>query len=169
MINPTPQVAALCALLMVASAWDVVRRRIPNALTIGIAASGVTVQLAAGGPRAALASVGAAALVACCLWIPWGRGAVGGGDLKLAGGVAAWVGLASLPRFALVSLVAAGVLAVGCYLLSARAARVEIRANLVHAALGLGARPVVAAAGRVPVPAGVAIAAGAIAAVLSGR
>jgi Flp pilus assembly protein protease CpaA len=169
MADSPSQLAALFALLTVASAWDVVRRRIPNALTIGIAASGLAVQLAARGPRLALASLGAAVIVLAVLWIPWGKRAIGGGDLKLAGGAAAWVGLAALPRFALASLVAAGVLAVGCYLLSARAARAEIRANLCHAALGLGARPVIVAAGRVPVPAGVAIAAGAIAAVLAGR
>jgi hypothetical protein len=105
----------------------------PNALTVGVAASGVAVALAAGGPHAALASAGAAALVVAVLWIPWGKGAIGGGDLKLAGGTAAWVGLAALPRFALVSLVAVGVLAVACYLLSEREARAEIRANLRHA------------------------------------
>ncbi len=169
MADPSPQIAALFALLTVASAWDVARRRIPNALTIGIAASGLAVQLAAGGPRAVLASAGAAAIVVAALWIPWGKGAIGGGDLKLAGGAAAWVGLDALPRFALMSLVAAGLLAAVCYLLSARAARAEIRANLGHAMLGLGMRPVIAAAGRVPVPAGVAIAAGTLAAVLSGR
>ncbi len=169
MVHASPQLAALCALLGVASLWDLGRRRIPNALTTGIAASGLGVQLAAGGPGDALAALGAAALVVAALWIPWGKGAIGGGDLKLAGGAATWVGLGALPRFALLSLVAAGVLAAGCYLLSARAARAEMRTNLGHAALGLGLRPALAAPGRVPVPAGVAIAAGTLAAVLSGR
>ncbi len=169
MLQGSPDVAALCALLAVASLWDVARKRIPNALTTGIAASGLAVHLAAGGLRAAAASAGAAALVLAVLWIPWGKRIIGGGDLKLAGGAAAWVGFAALPRFALVSFVAAGALAVACYLFSARAARAEIRANLAHAALGLGAHPTVAAAGRVPVPAGMAIAVGAITAMLSAR
>ncbi len=169
MADSPPQVAALIALLTVASIWDVLRRRIPNGLTVGIAASGLAVQLSESGPGAALASFGAAAVVLAVLWLPWCKRAIGGGDLKLAGAAATWIGFAALPRFALASFVAAGVLALACYVLSTRAARAEIRTNLGHAALGLGARPVIAAAGRVPVPAGLAIAAGAISAVLSAR
>ena len=166
MIHAPSHLAALAALLATASAWDVSCRKIPNALTTGIAVSGVAAQLAVSGPLAALQGVAAGALSLAVLWVAWSRGAIGGGDLKLGAGAATWLAPAALPNFALATCISAGALAVACYFLSARIVRAEVRSNLVHAALGLGARPVTAAPGRVPVPGGVAIALGALAAIL---
>jgi Flp pilus assembly protein protease CpaA len=96
------------------------------------------------------------------LWIFWRRGGIGGGDVKLAGAVAIWIGPQSLPMFWLAGAFAGGVTALICLLASRHTARAEIRQNLTLAVLQQRMPDVKpAAAGRVSVPYGVAIALGA--------
>lgn len=157
----------LGALLVAATGFDLWSRRIPNALCVAIFGCGlVTAALLPGAPTLA-SSIGAflAAFVAAAL--AWRLRLCGGGDAKLAAAAATWVGLAGLPAFAAAAALAGGALSLVCYALSAAAARRAIRANLVAAsALGPLAIPGGWAEGRVSVPYGAAIAAGALYAVL---
>ncbi len=110
---------------------------------------------------AAFATVFAAATFA------WRLGLCGGGDAKLAAAAATWVGLSRLPAFALATALAGGALSLACYALSASAARRTMRASLFAAsALGPSAAIAAPSPGRRSVPYGVAIAAGALYAVL---
>ena len=163
------QSALFAALLGVAAAWDIGRRRIPNGLTVGIAAAGLAAQIVSHGAGGALSGLAAAAIAGALLWPAWAGGALGGGDLKLAVAAGMWVGLSRLLPFGLASAIAGGVLAVVCYAASSREARRGMRRNLVHAASGLRIEPPLRSGdGRVSLPAGVAVAAGALFAVLMG-
>ena len=159
---PPQYLAPLAAGLAGAVAWDLWARRIPNAVSLAIGILGLGAQLANGGLRGVLAGMAAAAIVVAALYGFWVRGGLGGGDVKLAAAVAIWIGLADLPVYALATAVAGGVTAAVCGLLSRRQARLEIGANLTLAVLERRV-PVVAptGAGRVSVPYGLAIAAGA--------
>lgn len=157
-----PLSAVIASLLAVAAASDVSRHRIPNALPLAIAGCALVARWIDGGIPGGLSALAALGLTGAILFPAWSRRAIGGGDLKLAAAAAAWVGLAGLPRYALASALAAGLLAILCYLASAPAARREIRANLLLA----GRRVPVPVAtqpggGRAPLPAGAAFAAGA--------
>jgi prepilin peptidase CpaA len=165
--NPDWIIAA--ALLAVAAGWDVARHRIPNAIPVAVAVTGVLSAVWRSGAGAAAASVGALALVFAVLLAAWRGRLIGGGDLKLATGAAAWTGLGGLWSYALASGLALGAFAVVSYAASSRAARRDIRANLALAGRGAAAPVEIAAGGgRVPVPAGAAFALGAIGALLWG-
>jgi prepilin peptidase CpaA len=157
-----PLFAVIATLLAVAAASDVSRHRIPNGLPVAIAACSILARWIDGGIPGGLSALAALGLTGAILFPAWTRRAIGGGDLKLAAAAAAWVGLAGLPRYALASAVAAGLLAVVCYAASAPAARRQVRTNLLLAAHRL---PVSVATqpgeGRAPLPAGAAFAAGA--------
>ena len=98
------------AVAVVAAAWDVATRRIPNALTFGAAASAVVVQTYLGGwPGAATALAGCAVGVA--LFFPvFALGGMGAGDVKLLGAIGAWLGPAAAVWVALYSGIAGGVI-----------------------------------------------------------
>jgi prepilin peptidase CpaA len=165
--NPDLIIAA--ALLAIAAGWDVARHRIPNAIPVAVAVTGVLSAGLRSGPGAAAASAGALALVLVVLLAPWRKRRLGGGDLKLAAGAAAWTGLGGLWTYALASGLALGAFAVVSYAASSPAARQDIRANLALAGRGAAAPIAIGAGGgRVPVPAGAAFALGAIGALLWG-
>jgi prepilin peptidase CpaA len=157
-----PLFVVTATLLAVAAASDVSRHRVPNSLPVAIAACSLAARWIDGGILGGLSALGALGLTGAILFPAWARRAIGGGDLKLAAAAAAWVGLAGLPRYALASAAAAGVLAVICYVASAPAARREMRTNLLLAGRGVlvsvATQP---AEGRAPLPAGAAFAAGA--------
>lgn len=158
-----PDWAVAAPLLAIAAAFDVARHRIPNAISVAVAVLGIASALLRAGPRAALLALAALAVVFAALLVPWRRGFLGGGDLKLAAAAAAWVGLGGLWRYGLASGVTLGVLAAVSYVASTRSARREIRANLALAGRGIAAPIEIGAGrGRVPVPAGAAFAFGAL-------
>jgi len=163
MASSLPSLAVLTALLAAAVGWDVLRRRVPNPLSLAVAATGLAAQLYTAG-FSGVAS-GAAALLAtgALLWFPWSKGHLGGGDLKLAAATATWLGLARLPGYLLSAAIAGGLLSVVCYAFSTRDARTNVRANLVAVRLD-GRLPPMAEAepGRVSVPYAAAIASGAL-------
>lgn len=161
---PAAHLAVLTALLVAASVWDVRRRRIPNLLSAAIAAAGLVSQTSARGWLAMLGGFAAGLAVIALLWHPWSRGRIGGGDVKVAGAAAMWVGPKLLLPYLLVTAVLGGVLGALCFVWSARAARREIAANLGLAATGLAVpeAPIRGGGGRVSVPYGVAVAAGAL-------
>ena len=101
----------LVAVSLVAAYTDLARRRISNVLTFGLAAAALVLSCAHGPLAFAVMLATYAALLAVGT-VPFSRGWIGGGDVKLiaAGAVCAgWPGLAS---FLLITSVAGGVLAV---------------------------------------------------------
>ena len=157
--------------LAVGAAWGVVcdlrRRRIPNVVSGLLFVTGLVLR----GHFEGLASVasGAAAALALLLVLyrPWTAGAIGGGDVKLAAAIGAWVGLGHLVWFVLASALAGGVVAAIVYLFAPASARAEVKANLVLAGLH-GQMPAVPShrKGHLSVPYAVAISAGAAVALL---
>jgi prepilin peptidase CpaA len=157
-------------LLAVAAMTDLGKRRIPNALNAALGLTGLWAQASARGWLAMAYGLLAGVMTVALLWVPWTKGRIGGGDVKMAGGAAIWMGLSLWPAFLLFTALAGGIVAVICYLLSARAARREIRNNLVAAAhgAGVGEVPLKGGAGRVSVPYGVAVAMSALAILWTG-
>ncbi len=149
----------ISGVLLLAGAWDVLRRRIPNRVTLVVAVAGGVFQLLARGPLAAGLAVLGAVGVVVLLWSPWVMGRIGGGDLKLAAAAAISAGLGDLAWYLLGSSLAAGGLSAISYACSSPRARAEIRGNL-HLAfwrhpLELNSKPV-PGSGRVSVPFGAA-------------
>jgi prepilin peptidase CpaA len=161
MAYPIPSYVAFAALAAIAAASDCAARRIPNWLSVPLLVGGLVAQ-AVLGPANALSGFNAALVIGLALLPFWLTRRLGGGDLKLAVALAAWVGLAALPRYVLVSAVVSGALALVSYATSGAEARLAIGANLHALARGKPiAPPLGAVAGRAPVPAGAAFAIGA--------
>lgn len=103
--------AALVAVLLVAAGTDLLRRRIPNALCLAVAALALLSRAATSAPQELWQPV-AAGLVSLAMLLPlWARGLLGGGDLKLFVATALWVGLDGLLQLALAVALAGGLLA----------------------------------------------------------
>jgi prepilin peptidase CpaA len=154
------QLIAGTLLLVAAAGWDISKRRIPNALNGALTLSGLWAQTSAQGWGAMLGALAAAAITLVLLWVPWSKGRLGGGDVKMAVGTAAWVGLPLLPAYYLSTALAGGLVAVICYAFSTRGARDEIKNNLaaMTAGAGLPEVPLKGGFGRLSVPYGAAVA-----------
>lgn len=144
-------VAPLWAGLAFAVGQDLRSRRIGNGLNAAIAAAGLAMWAAGGGWRGLLLSgAGLAACTAIGL-LPFGRGWLGAGDIKLLAAVGAWVGLPLVPLLVLSTAVAGGVVSVGTLAFAGQAAahRGEIlsrpRAAQVPYALAIAAGATVTA------------------------
>lgn len=160
---PIPHLIPLAVGLTWAAATDLVRRRVPNTVTVFVLLSGLVVTALNGGVLAPLSGLAASALVVLALYRPWSAGGIGGGDVKLAAATAVWVGLGGLPWFALATALAGGMVALACYAVAGKAARADMRANLTLAVVR-GELPEVAThKTHVSVPYAVAIVAGAVA------
>ena len=165
---PIPLLIPLGAGLMWAIVCDLRRRRIPNVLSGAIFVTGLAISGYHGGASAVFSGLAAAVLLLVVLYKPWQAGGIGGGDVKLAAAVGAWIGLWHLVWFAIAAALAGGVVAAICYLLAPPATRADVRANLVLAGLH-GELPPEAASHRktqVSVPYALAISAGAAVALL---
>jgi prepilin peptidase CpaA len=159
--------AVLASLLVVAALWDIRKRRIPNVLSAAVVLSGLVTALIGEGGWAALSALAALVVTIGVGWIPWLRGWIGGGDIKLAGAAAVWVGLRLLHEYLLATALVGAVVAGICYFLSTRQARREMLTNLKMAAAGVMPEPALrSGGGRVSVPYGVACAVAALAIVL---
>ena len=164
---PTLLLSPLGAGLLCASVLDLRRRRIPNAISAFVFVSGLGVSTYLHGMLALGSGLAASLLLLAVLWGPWRAGGIGGGDVKLAAGVGAWVGLSHLVWFVLASALAGGVVAAAVYLFASPAARAEVKASLVLASAH-GQMPEVPShrKGHLSVPYAVAISAGAAVALL---
>ncbi len=158
--------ATAIVLLLAAAAWDVVRRRIPNAIPLALLAVAVALQAASGDLGRVANALGGGALTFVVLFAAWSRRIVGGGDAKLGTAAAVLVGWSGLGSYCAATAIAGGVVAAIAYAASARAARDAIRANLLVVASGLAPAPTLDRPGRVSVPYGVAITIGAVLSVL---
>jgi prepilin peptidase CpaA len=148
----------LTVLLLVAALWDLRRRRIPNVVNAVVVSSGLAAEAVARGWTAALGGAAAGVAVIALYWVPWRRGRIGGGDVKLTAAAAVWIGAPLLPEYLLATAVAAGILAAACYALSTAEARLGVRSNLRLAAATLSVPEVSIRGGdgRRSVPYGVA-------------
>ena len=157
----TAQVAGVVLLLY--AAWrDIATRLIPDEISIAIAAIGLAVRLMEGW-QAALSSLGVAAAIFLVLLLLAMRGALGGGDVKLAAALAVGLPPGAAWDFIVLSVLIGGVLGV-IYILARRQAgpaRLRLPAGLRQPLLR---RVAVAEAWRLgrggPLPYAVAIAIG---------
>lgn len=144
-------------LMLVAAGGDVARYRIPNWLCLSLAAAFPVAALAAQSPLALIGVqllAGAVALAVCAglFFLRW----MGGGDAKLIAVAVLWLGGSGLMDFIFVTALAGGVLALALILM--RSAKVRPLMPAGHAWLDKLASP------GAPAPYGVAICAGALAA-----
>ena len=149
------------AATLIASLYDLRSRRIPNFVTVALAAGALLVH-AFDGPPAVLTSLAVMAAVTLGGTLIFARGGIGGGDIKLA--IAA-SGMLSYPlclSFLLYSALGGGLLAV-LYL----AFRPQYRAALSRVVLIAAGNAPVAATQRVTLPYALAFAFGALAVALS--
>ena len=151
--------------LLVHAAWrDVATRLIPDLTSLALLACGLALR-APHGSAAVAASLGVAALLFALLFVLAMGGLLGGGDVKLAGAIAAGLPPAVIPDFVTAAAVAGGVLGAG-YLLAARLV------PPLAAGPGLVGRVLAVEAWRIrrrgPLPYAVALAAGGAFALLSG-
>ncbi|MBP1685307.1 MAG: Flp pilus assembly protein, protease CpaA [Deltaproteobacteria bacterium] len=101
-------VATVC---LIACAYDVRFRRIPNALTLGAAAGGLAFNVFLAGLHGAGASL-AGLLVGTALFFPFfALGGLGAGDIKLMGAIGAWLGPTAALWASLFAAMAGGVFA----------------------------------------------------------
>ena len=124
---PIPLLTPLAVGLMWAVVCDLRRRRIPNVLSGAVFVIGLAISGYHGGASATLSGLAAAVLLLVALYKPWHAGGIGGGDVKLAAAVGAWIGLSHLIWFALATAVAGGIVAAVCYVLAPRATRADVR------------------------------------------
>lgn len=107
----TPLIAAAGVLLLLAAAVsDVVRRIIPDWVSLALAGLGLLAGLLRG-PHALLGSGAAALLLFATLALLHRRGVLGGGDVKLASAVALVLPLGAFGDFVEATAIAGGVLA----------------------------------------------------------
>jgi prepilin peptidase CpaA len=163
MTLPPPHLGPLCLGLALAIAFDLRRRRIPNAICAFVFLSGLVIRAIDQSSGQALLGAGAAALVVAALYRPWLMGGIGGGDVKLAAATAAWVPFSRLPWFALSAAATGGLFAVIYFFRAGAPARAEIRDNLTLAVLQ-NELPAVPShrAGHLSLPYSLAIASGAV-------
>lgn len=127
------QLCILGACLGTAAAWDLLRRRIPNAVNVITAVLGLGVAASSGSLGAVGSSLAGAALVFALLFLAYRQGWIGGGDVKLGAAFGAWLGPVGGLFALVVGVAAGGVLAVYALVRGGAAFRSEVKANLVMA------------------------------------
>lgn len=143
-------------LFVVAAYSDIKALRIPNVLTAAVAALGILRLVVIGDPTAALYTIGTGVLIFLVAILPFSRGLVGGGDVKLLTATAMLIGYGDLFPFLL--------------LMSLFGALVSLVVVLIHHFLPLCLGPrlvMLLPTARLAVPYGVAIAAAGTATLLS--
>jgi prepilin peptidase CpaA len=133
----TPWAALFVAGMLAAAASDLARRRIPNALSVGLLGAGLLGQVAGGGPTALLLGLAGAGLGLALLLPLFQAGWLGGGDVKLVTAAGAWLGPAATLWATLAGLAGGGVISLGVLAAGGAALRAEVATNLKNAALGL--------------------------------
>jgi len=156
-------VLAACA---IAVATDLTSRRIPNALTIGLALAALALHATQGWASLAVSLAALAAVMAVGL-AAFSMGWLGGGDVKLAAAAAAALGFPDAVPFLLYTAIGGGLLALAVALGTGRLRSVLHSITLVLRPIAY--RGTVAVAPRRPImlPYAIAIACGAVAVALS--
>lgn len=142
----------LLAVAAVASASDVMKRRVSNRLNLAILALGLGWRAVAdGGWSPALGLAGAAVGLAALLG-PFAARWIGAGDVKLLAALGAWMGPVDVLWTALYGLAGGGLLAALLALTSGAEVRTSVAANLQFTALSLSAPAAPARARSLLVP-----------------
>jgi len=95
---------------VIAVAWDLATRRIPNTLTFGAALAALAAHTVTGGLNGAGSSLGGW-LVGVAFFFPFfALGGMGAGDVKLLGAIGAWLGPRDAVWVALFASIAGGVM-----------------------------------------------------------
>ena len=97
---------------IVASAWDLRTRRIPQLLTFGGALAAFVFHSINGGWNAGVASATGWAVGIAIFFVPFALGGLGAGDVKLLGAIGAWLGPMNAIWVGLYAGAAGGVLAI---------------------------------------------------------
>jgi prepilin peptidase CpaA len=113
-----------------AAAFDVAARRVPNALNVSLALAGLLFSLARGGLGGAALSLAGLVVGLGLLFIPFQARWFGGGDVKLAAALGAWVGPFGALWTVLIGVALGGVLAIAVALRSPRDSRRAMWLNL---------------------------------------
>ena len=153
---------AFVAGMAAAAGFDLAARRVPNRLTIGIFVGGILARAILGGAGAAAWGLAGAAAGLGLLIVPFAARWMGGGDVKLAAAIGAWLGPAGVAWAVLFGLAAGGLLALIVLASGGRALRTDVAINLKNAWLSqrvpeVGRRP-----GHKMVPLAVALGAAAV-------
>ncbi len=129
-------------LAAVACACDLRTRRIPQVLTLGGAAAGVTFHVVTGGWYSGVLSLLGWAVGIAVFLAPFALGGLGAGDVKLLGALGAWLGTKGVLWLALYTGVAGGLMAlvVATYTGYLRQALTNLYLLLMHWRLN-GIRP----------------------------
>jgi prepilin peptidase CpaA len=131
--------AGIAATAVLACAWDVRERRVPNVLTLPSALAAIVVHLVLGGPDGALTAAGGW-LVGLLLFLPWFvSGGMGAGDVKLLAAFGAWLGPTGVLWSGLFAMVAGGALALATALRGGHLGRSLADTWLLAMALRVGA------------------------------
>ena len=111
----------LLFVLLLASAFDIARRRIPNRLLAAALLAALAFHLASGTPSALLSTYLAGFAVGLLMFLPlYLMGGMAAGDVKLMGTVGAFVGPALVLQCSLATYCAGGLLALGIVLAKRR-------------------------------------------------
>ena len=132
---------------------DLLRRRIPNWLNVGILVGGFGARAVVFGPVALLPGLEGAALGLGALLLLFHLRWIGGGDVKLACAMGAWLGPLGVLYAILFGLAGGGLLSLAWTFLGGPALRAEVWANLKASVYSMSApdAPRRALAHRVPV------------------
>jgi prepilin peptidase CpaA len=156
-------VLAACA---VAVATDVTSRRIPNALTIGLAFAALALHATQGWGSVAASLAALVAVMAVGLFA-FSMGWLGGGDVKLAAAAAAALGFPDAIPFLLYTAVGGGLLALVVAIATGRLRSVFLSIVLVLRPIAYKGTVAVAPSRPIMLPYAIAIACGALAVALS--
>jgi prepilin peptidase CpaA len=160
---PAAYLVLFIGMLTCVAGWDLVLRRVPNALALAIAAAGVASRCSLEGARSATVAVLASITVALILIVPWRLGLMGGGDIKLAAAIVPWVYPERLQLFFCAAAIAGAVVTTPYYVPMLRAWQARAATSSVLQGVAETARQTPR---RRVAPLGVGIAIGGVIAVL---
>lgn len=121
--------------VIAAALFDVRARVVPNALTVALAVAGALAQALASGWSGLGSAVLGAAVGLGLLLVPFGARWLGGGDVKLAAALGAWVGPLGALQIVVLGLVLGGLLSLVVLAGGSRSTRTEVARNLWSALL----------------------------------
>lgn len=157
----TPEFGLFAAGVAVAGGFDLARRRIPNRVTLPLAAAGLAGAAVRGGAAGLGFSLVGLLLGGGLLFAPFVVGWLGGGDVKLMAAIGAWLGPVPTLLALGLGLFFGGVMALGLALRHRNLGR-DVYVNLLGAFSTATAPPAVRRARALTVPLGAAFAAAAV-------
>jgi prepilin peptidase CpaA len=160
-IETRPALLLFSAGLAIAAGFDVRTRRIPNLLCVAFLFVGLVLRAVTGGLGALALGLAGAAIGVALLLAPFALRLLGGGDVKLLGAIGGWLGVATIFHAALFGLALLGALSIAMMLV-VPAIRRSAMPGLLSALLTRSVPRVEERKASHQVPAGAALAVGAI-------